>query len=432
MVVINITFNQQVDKKAIFLLIGCYCINPKLCLDEKYMTNANDYPENFHKMIWGTIVNIAKKGNVKQITPLDIENEISCVKNAFSLWKNNNGWGYIESAIKLASDKLFNVGQYFDDVRKYSILRNARKELNIDTSFIYDETNENSISEFNNMTSNDVLNKINNKFLEFKSLWKNAFDDNYSFKAGDGIRDRLKKHESQEEAMGYPFQSEYLTTIFRGMKPKKYILRSSISGGSKTRSAIADACNISCDKIYDWEEKKWKLKGIKQPVLFISTELSKEEVQDCLLAHISGIEEDRIKDWANITKEEKEILDLSATYVEESLLYCEYMPDFNIDLISTTIEKYIIDLNIIACFFDYINDSPSLYSYYYEKTKTKLRTDQILFMFSNSLKVLCNKYNIYMASSTQLNNAYKEDSNKDADALKGSRAIAEKTVTNRL
>ena len=86
---IQINFNQQVDKKAIFLLFGCYCLNPRYVLDEKYSTNTNDYPENFHKMIWGAIVNIAKKGNVEKITPIDIENEISQFDTAISLWKNN-------------------------------------------------------------------------------------------------------------------------------------------------------------------------------------------------------------------------------------------------------------------------------------------------------------------------------------------------------
>ena len=71
-----INFSQQVDKKAIFLLFGCYCINPRLILDEKYATNANDYPENFHRMIWGALVNIAKKGNIERISPIDIENEL--------------------------------------------------------------------------------------------------------------------------------------------------------------------------------------------------------------------------------------------------------------------------------------------------------------------------------------------------------------------
>jgi len=424
--VILINFAQQVDKKAIFLLFGCYCINPRFVLDEKYVTNANDYPENFHKMIWGAIVNISKKGNVEKITSLDIENEISPFESALSLWKNNNGWEYIEEAVVMAADKLMNVGKYYDDVRKYSIVRNAAESLKLDITFMYDESDEVKMENFNKLTSLDVLNEISNRFMDFKSMWKNAFGDNYSFHPGDGMKKRLDEHKQQEKVYGYPFQSGYLTTIFKGMRSKRFIIRSSISGGCKTRSAIADACNISCDRIYDWNKHEWISTGQKQPVLFISTELTKEEVQDCLLAHISGVEQDRIEEWKDITAEEEIVLELAAHYVEESLLYGEYMPDFTIDTISETTEKYIINYNIVACFFDYINDSPSLYAYYYEKTKARLRTDQILFLFSNALKLLCNKYEIFLGSSTQLNDSYKDEANKDAGALKGSKAIIEK------
>lgn len=421
-----INFSQQVDKKAIFLLFGCYCINPRLILDEKYATNANDYPENFHRMIWGALVNIAKKGNVERISPIDIENEIAQFDTAMSLWKNNNGWEYIEEAISMSKDKVLNVGKYYDDVRKYSIVRNACEELKIDITFIYDESDEKKLETFNELTSVDVLNAINNKFMDFKSMWKNVFGDNYAFRVGDGIQNRLHEHKEQQNVYGYPYQSGYLTTVYRGMRPKKYILRSSVSGGGKSRSSLADGCNMVSDRIYDWNKKQWISTGESQPVLFISTELEKEEIQDIILAHVSGIEQDRIEEWDDITPEEERILEESAKYIEGYEYFVEYMPDFTIDVISETIEKYVLNNNITACFFDYINDSPSLYEYYYNKTHTKLRTDQILFLFSAALKSVCNKFDIYLGSATQLNDNYKEENNKDAGALKGSKAIIEK------
>ncbi|MEG0898325.1 MAG: DnaB-like helicase C-terminal domain-containing protein [Oscillospiraceae bacterium] len=424
MIVIN--FSQQVDKKAIFLLLGCYCNNPKLAVDEKSATLDIDYPEMFHKLIWGTIVNISKKGTVRKITSLEIENEISQFDTALSIWKNNNGWAYVEEAIEMTKDKLENVGLYYDDVRKYSIIRNATEELKLDVSFIYDETDEEKTDKFVALTSSDVLNIITNKFLDFKNMWKNSFGDNYSFHAGDGVQERLEEHKRQDNTYGYPFQSGYLTTVFKGMRGKKFIIRSSISGGGKSRSSMSDALNIACDKLYDWSQHKWIPTGDKEPVLFISTELTKEEIQDCLLAHISGIEQDRMEEWRDIGAEEESVLKISAKLVEESMLYCEYMPDFTIDSINDTVERYVMNKGIKYCFFDYINDSPSLYSYYYEKTKSRLRTDQILFLFSNSLKLTCNKYNVYLGSATQLNDSYKDDGNKDASALKGSKAIVEK------
>lgn len=377
-------------------------------------------------MLWGAIVNIARKGDVKKVTSLDIENEISQVASALQLWKANNGWAYIEESSQMAKDKLDNVGLYYDNVRKYSIIRNANEELRLDITSIYDENNDDILQKFNAYTSIDVLNCINNKFLDFKNLWKNSFGDNYSFHAGDGIQERLQEHKRQDNTYGYPFQSGYLTTVFKGMRPKKFIIRSSPSGGGKSRSSMSDALNIACDRLYDWVTHKWISTGTMEAVLFISTELTKEEIQDCLLAHISGIEQDRIEEWRNIGAEEEEVLKQSTALVEKSLLYCEYMPDFTIDSINETIEKYVINKNIKYCFFDYINDSPSLYKYYYETTKTRLKTDQILFLFSEALKLSCNKYHIYLGSSTQLNNSYKEDENKDGGALKGSKAIIEK------
>lgn len=415
-----------VDKRNIFLLLGCYCNNPKMIFDEKYETNAYDYSETFHKTIWGAIVNIAKKGNIQKISPVEIENEIAQFPSATTVWKNNDGWNYIDKAIAESADKLLNAGFYRDTVRKYSIIRNAVESLKLDISFLYDEDDEVKLDKFNSMTSTDVLNEICCKFSDFKNLWKSAFGDNYSFHAGDDIKNRISEYKNQTNTYGYPFQSGYLTTVYRGMRSKKMIIRSSISGGGKSRSSMADAVNIACDKIYDWQKKEWIATGEKRPVLFISTELTKEEIQDCLLAHISGIEQDRLEEWKDITPEEEKVLDKSAEIVEESLLYGEYQPDFTIDTICETIEQYIINQKIEYVFFDYINDSPSLYAYYFEKTKTRLRTDQILFLFSAALKSACNKYDVFLGTSTQLNDTYKDDINKDSGALKGSKSIIEK------
>jgi replicative DNA helicase len=361
---------------------------------------------------------------------------LSLFKTSLDIWKANNGAEYIERAIEDTEDKVHNIGHYYDNVRKYSILRNVADKLKMDVSFLYEEydelnTNDPRLKEkrekmekFNNMDSKKLLAEIINKFDDFKNLWKNNFGDNYIFHAGDGIKDRIKEHKSQENTWGYPFQSGYLTTVFRGMRPKKFMVRSSISGGGKSRSSMAEACNIASDKIYNWTKKEWVSTGEKQPVLFISTELSKEEVQDCLLAHISGIEEDRIAEWRDITEEEENIINLSGEIVEQSLLEGEYQSDFTIDTIIESVERHILNRGITHCFFDYINDSPSLYSYYTEKTGIRLQTHQILFLFSASLKQVANKYNIYVGSATQLSGNWKDE--KDANAIKGSKAIIEK------
>jgi replicative DNA helicase len=429
-------FQGLIDKRNIWLLFGTYCNCPKLILDEKYKTTTNDYNERFHKMVFGALVNIAKKSNINKITAVEIENELSLFKTSIDIWNVNNGFEYIENAIQETKDKIHNVDLYRDNVRKYSILRNAHDELKMDILFIYEEYDELDTSDiklqekidkmelFNKMKSKDVLAKITNKILSFKSMWNDGFEDNYSFHLGDNIDELIEKLECQENTWGYPFQSGYMTTIFRGMRGSKFMVRSSISGGGKSRSSMAEACNIGCDRIYDWNKKAWISTGEKQACLFISTELTKEEIQTCQLAHICGIEEDILTEWKDLSEEQMKIIKESTQVMKESLVFGEHMPDFTIDSIADKVEEYILNRNITHCFFDYINDSPSLYSYYMEKTGVRLRTDQILFLFSQSLKMVANKFDIYLGSATQLSSNWKDE--KDANALKGSKAIIEK------
>lgn len=418
-------FKGLVDKRNTLMLLGCYCNSPRNVNKEDFSTTQYDYSEKFHRDIWASIVNITKKyPTMDKITSIEIENELSSSEKSLEIWKLNSGAKYIERAIELTKDNVLNIGFYRDEVKKYSMLLNAKNELNMDIGFIYDETDEVKMQKFKSMTSREVLAHINNKFNNFKDKYKSNFGDNMSFHLGDNIDNTVKNCKNKDTSYGYPFQSKFMTTIFRGMKGSKFIIRSSKSGGGKSRSSMAEAGNMSCSALYDWEKKKWVSTGEVIPVLFISTELTEPEIETCVLAHISGIEEDRIVEWKDITPEEEKVINEAKEVIKQGEFYGEYMPDFTIDLIDEKIEYYYLNFKIGACFFDYINDSPQLYAYYKQKSGLTLQTHQILFMFSEALKRVCNKYNIYLGSSTQLSSNWKDE--KDANAIKGSKAIIEK------
>lgn len=419
----KIDFEGLADKRNILLLIGCYCNNPKLILDKKYETTHHDYPENFHKMIFGIIYNISKKNNVTKITPVEIENEASQFKNTLKLWEENKGWEYIEEALSESENKLLNIGLYHDNVKKYSILRNAVSTMKMDISFIYDPEDDNKTNVFNQMTSVQLLSEFYNRFDEFKKMWNENFGDNYSFHISEDIDDIIESYKNQENVWGFPYQNDHLNTITRGMRDQKFVLESSKSGGGKSRIMLGDLSNIASEKLYDWETKKWVDLGESQSALFISTELTKEEVNTCVLAHISGVEQDKIEEWI-ISKEEEQIIYEASIVMKNSKLHCEYMSDFTIDTIRDTIERYVINEGIKYVAFDYINDSSSIYEYYIKKTGIRLQTHQILFLLGMELKLICNKYHVFMKSATQLSNNYKDE--KDASALKGSKSLAEK------
>ena len=78
-------------------------------------------------------------------------------------------------------------------------------------------------------------------------------------------------------------------------------------------------------------------------------------------------------------------------------------------------------------FHDYIHTSLKILE---EITKRsggiKIREDNVLFMISTRLKDLCNKYGIFIMSSTQLNASYQDSETPDQNLLRGAKSIADK------
>lgn len=430
------TFSNATDKRQIYMLLGCYCNKPELAI--RYETSAVDYPESFHKAIFGAIHNIALKGTSTKITSIDIENELSVFKTALDLWTVNRGSEYIDSAIEDTENMICNTEMYWDNVRKYSIIRNSRDNLKLDVSFIYEEYDElntldvklkdkkEKMEKFNKMKSLDVLREISDRFTNFHDSYKSAFTSNYSFHIGDNVSDLIESYKNQNNTYGYPYQNMIFNKAFRGKKPKKYVIVSRPTGAGKSRMQLANACDLSVDKIYDWEKKSWVDMGEKVPVLYITSELTEDEVDSILLAHISGIPEDKIVDWEHLTEDEINIIYESEIIMKESKLYCEYTEEFSINILEDMVRKYVITLGIYGVFFDYISENNGLYAESYAKTGARLQTHQILLSLSNALKLMCNKYGLYFESSTQMNDNFKQEGNLDASSVRGSKAIIDK------
>ena len=415
-------FINMVDKRNIFMLLGCYCNDPKLVLGDKTKTNMNDYPEDFHKYIFGAINNLARKGYDK-ITSTEIESEMSPFNNCLEIWKKNNGVEYIENAIEETSDKLLNAEMYRENVRKYSIIRTAREELKLDVNFIYDEEDQNKMSLFNSFNSRDVLKLVNERLTSYKDMWIDDFSSDRRYSAGEGIDELIEKFEKQEDTYGITFQNAYLNTIFRGMRNSKFYIFSSKSGGGKSRGMIGEVSNTTFGKMYNWSTRKWLDLGEPIPSIYLSTELVQEEIESAILAHISGVEQGRIETW-DLNEEEIEIVKQSAQVMKEGKLFIIEIPQFSVSKIHDLVESYIINEDIQLVMFDYINECSELSAESYAKNKANLRTDQILYNLSMELKNICNKFGVPMRTATQLNGSYKDD--KDANAIKGSKSIIEK------
>lgn len=192
-----------------------------------------------------------------------------------------------------------------------------------------------------------------------------------------------------------------------------------------TRSMIADACYIGCNKLYD-ENFGWISTGCVEPVLFITTEQELEEVQTMMLAFLSCVNEEHILNGEYLDGEEDRVR-AAAQILKDSPIYVEELPDFSLLDVENTIKKNIRERGVRVIFHDYIHTSLKILE---EITKRsggiKLREDNILFMLSTRLKDICNQYGVFIMSATQLNGDYQQAETPDQNLLRGAKSIADK------
>lgn len=193
----------------------------------------------------------------------------------------------------------------------------------------------------------------------------------------------------------------------------------------KTRSMIADACYIACNKIYD-ESFGWIKNGTCEPTLFIATEQDLTEVQTMMLAFLSNVNEEHILNGKYDGDEEERVYE-AANILKNSPIYVEELPDFSLQDVENKIKKNIRDHDVKYVFMDYIHSSMKILEEITHRSGgVKLREDNILFILSTKLKDICNMYGVFIMSATQLNGSYVDSDTPDQNLLRGAKAIADR------
>ena len=413
-------------KRSYLQVLGCLLQNPELLSDSRYTVDRDDFEEIFHKMIFASIHNLYLQG-VKSIDYIAIDNYLSPYELQYKIFNENNGMDYI---IESKDNSNLNNFEYsYERMKKFSLLRTFI-EQGIDINEIYDETivepreQEKMQAKFDCLSVQDIFNMIEKKIVDIKN--KHLMNiNNQGQKAGKGLYE-LKERCKEVPDMGIPMTSNIFNTIARGARKKKFYLKSMPTGGGKSRIAAGDACSYSVPYLWDIKNKKWLYTGISEPTLYISTELEIEEIQTMFIAYVSGVEEDKILD-GKYKDDEEERVNNAIEIIDNSPLYIEYLADFNIEDIETTIRRYQLEYNVGYVIFDYLHTSMKLMAEIANVSKgMKLREDQILLMFADRLKAMCNKLNIHIDSSTQVNGEYKNVKDADQNVLRGAKSIGDK------
>jgi len=414
------------DKMAILNVIGSIISKPDLLLEDKYTLSTNDFPERFHQIVFSAISNLIHTG-IATIGVIEIDNYISNYEKQYKIFSDNDGMSYIEKSTELK--KIENFEHDYNKIKKCSLLRDL-KNKGFDISEIYDNSiidvkhQEEMQEKFGKMDLNDIINHFDSKLIDVKETYYKE-DGQIGQQAAKGMR-ALIEDLKQTPEMGAPLNSNIYNTIVRGARRKKVYMRSLPTGFGKSRLAGADACRIAVPYLYNLKEKKWEFHGFSEPTLYITTELEIEEIQTIMNAYVSGVDEAHILDGKYEEGEEERVLQ-AIEYIEQSPLYIEQIPNFNIEDIERTIKKYKINKKVSYVFFDYVFMSIKMLMEIANKSKgVKLREDNILYIFIDRMKSLSNKLNIHFNTSSQLNGEWKSAKDADQNLLRGAKALADK------
>ena len=108
--------NESKDKYAVLQVLGCLMQRPILILDAEHPLTEADFPERFHKIVFGAIEYLAKNG-AQNINYASVDNFLERYPQQYKVFTDNRGAEYCENAVAMSDPDNFDV--YYTTVRKH-------------------------------------------------------------------------------------------------------------------------------------------------------------------------------------------------------------------------------------------------------------------------------------------------------------------------
>ena len=418
--------NKFYDTTAAIQVIGGVLHNPRL-LDEDgmYSFSEQDFlPNELHKVIFGSVYNLYNMGTTQLSTKV-IEDYLQSKPQSLATYHAYKGAEWLHRVFKEA--EIENFDYYYSRLRKMTLLR-AYDDIGLNLSWIYDPDNifdqelkEKQDKYLDSISIEDIAEAIETRITRVREMTLDN-DSDESCQIGDDMEALLDELETTP-AIGYPLYDNMFDKIAMGARRGKFYLRSASTGVGKSRTAMADACHLSCSEIY--ENGEWISTGRENiPTVFISVELDKSELQTMAWSFVAGVPENHILE-NNYDFGEKERVIKAIQILKEAPLYIEYFPDYSMKDIENCIKRNLRTHKVQAIFLDYITTSMKIIE---EITRAsggmRIREDQVLFLLSSKLKDIASTYNVFVFSSTQLNGNFRQEKIPDQTLLSGAKSIA--------
>lgn len=419
---------RYVDIPSIVQVIGGIYNNPSLLDNEGYFFTEEDFTEDFHRILFGSIYNLHELG-AKEITINAIEDYLNQRPKSLAIYKTNKGAEYLQKLSNTTQLAAFDY--YYKKMKKMTLFRMYKEMCGMDLSWLYDIDNIMDVKKkqaqedwLDNTPLEDIAELIDKKITDVRLKFVDDANNDFQ-QAGKGVLELIERLRSTPE-LGYPMFGPLINAVTRGARLKKFYLRSAATGVGKTRAMIADACFIACDEIYSSAEGKWISNGTMEPVIYITTEQEIDEIQTMMLAFLSDVDEEHIISNSYTVGELERVI-YAGKILSRSQLHIKQLPDFSLKDIENTIKYGIREWNARYIFFDYLHTSMKILTEVTSKTGIKgLREDNVLFMISIRLKDLCNQYGVFIMTATQLNADYITAKQYDQNLLRGAKSIADK------
>jgi len=251
--------------------------NASILDDEQYIIHEDDFVEEFHKIIFGSMYRIHE--NNSKVNLDAIIDYLANRPKYNAVFQAQKGIDYLIEAAKIAKPDTFNY--YYHRLKKFTLLR-TYNNYGIDVRNLYDpdllmdlKAKQKQEDWLDSVSLTDIADIIDKKVAEIRATCVED-DLGTGYQAGEDIFDLIEQLKTTPE-IGVPLYGPLINTVTKGARLRKFYLRSAATGIGKTRGMIADACNIACNEIYH-EQFGWIKNGKGQPTLFIVTEQDKGEV----------------------------------------------------------------------------------------------------------------------------------------------------------
>ena len=431
------------DSQAYSQVIGCLMYKPLLFLE---YPNIQSYDFDFTpaKVCLFAIKKLYEAG-ATVLSPLEVDQEIvQSGSAALQAYQSENGLNFLKEAYEHA--QLGNFELYYKRLKKYSLLRKLQK-AHYDISYYYvpekdivdPRVEAQLIDRLEKATLEDILNNIEKDYSEIRNDYLNGGKTQGD--PSEGLM-QLVEELKNSPSIGVSLEGKIFSSVCRGARKGCFYLKSSSTSGGKSRTSIFDACHVAYPKRWSHEKnsfiQEFNADGTpRKPrkVLFIVTEMDKEELQTIMLAYLSGVDEDHI-----LTGKYEEVVDGMQTLTEfervkvatkimeeySGYFIIEEIAEPNLQNVEATIRKYATVDEVEYVFFDYIHSTASMINMF---SKNNVREDVILMLMANQLKQLAKDYGLFIFSATQVNSLAMGDDEmtfKDEKCIRGAKSIADK------